>query len=218
LARIGAAATAALLVLGATALAEEPQTANNPTNGQALLAATIWRAPDTPGREPYVALALQQAEKARRDLQGALRMPGDPAAMSKQVAGALHALDPQYGAAEGPPDYGARLAMQHAMEGLHANLRQVATDERLVQAVASLASAEGNVDAAIDLGRAALAMPSEQMTWQGARAMLMALGRAIDGWDRDADGAIRWQRGEAGLMSAFEAVRDYQGGPETSSR
>ncbi len=168
-------------------------------------------APDTPAGSPYVEVVLSQVEAARDSLLEVYGsgVPAEAELVRAKAAFALHALDSNFGrAAPGRQDYGALQATARATDGLKAGGgRLLPGDQRVAEALACLSAAEGHIREAVDLGRAALVTPSDKVAHEAVRGMLMALGRAVDGWDRDGNGKLDWQQGEGGLGEAAQVTR-----------
>lgn len=204
----------ACVALG-NARAEEQQallpSAEPIAKARAAVTLVVLSAPDTPQQLGYVKTALAAAETARVRLSVAMARQ-DAADFHRQLAGALHALDPRFGAADGEADYGLRPALAKAAENMGKVGPLAAKDVQVPVLAAALTSAQSRVDEAVDFGRAALVTPSPEVARQAGKAMAVALDRAVEGWDRDGDGNIEWQHGEAGLRQAEAAANRVAGG------
>jgi hypothetical protein len=192
------------------AAAQNEQTASQPPDDlaearQALLAVAVGAA-DTPDGRAYLDVAHAEADSARAHLDKALLSGDDLASLKCEVGLALYAIDPQYGASGNSLGYGMQRALSQARAEMHHAARLVPQDDSPQVAAAAILAAQERAAEALDFGRVALAAPSSRVGHQAAKAMLRALDRAINGWDRDGDGHIEWQRGESGLTQAEGSV------------
>ncbi len=166
------------------------------------LEVAVAAAPDTPANRGYFAVARAEGMIALRHLAPAMDEL-QTARVHLRVRQALNAVDPgRHGAGPGL-GYGMLAAIDRAADAIARAARSPEAREAVatasMPALAAAHTARQHLRHAIILGEQALAAPDLLRAKTAARAMHREITTALSGEDRDGDGAIAWDRGEAGL-------------------
>lgn len=167
-------------------------------------------APDTPGRQGLLAVAMAEARTAAQHAQLASRQPANLAYMKMHVGHVINAVDPAIVGAGPGTGYGLKQAAAAIADHLErAAAAREATGPQLAHAGHALASAQNVLERAqhiVELGERVEATTDPAAAASFVSQIVSYADQLVAGADANGDGRITWERGEGGLQQVDEHI------------